>query len=159
MRENTFDVPAYKFLVLKIDDGKKSHTYDEYREYLQSYINYNNYRIYIPFENIDGLAVKEVRGLLKTKEIMIVTAIDFNNSIGIVNSYYLPEEFLDDKEMERIDKVIEENMSEDYINYDDFHKKIARCFFERYQDISYKKTKKRIRKLERKGKIYNFLLN
>ena len=156
MKENTFDVPAYKFLVLKIDDGKKSHTYNEYREYLQSYINY---KIYIPFENIDGLEVKEVRDLLNTREIMIVTAINYNNNIGIVNLYYLPEEFLDDKEMERIDKIIEENMSEDYINYDDFHKKMARCFFERYQDRSYKKTKKRIRKLERKEKLYNFLLN
>ena len=92
-------------------------------------------------------------------EKMIVTAINYKNNIGIVNLYYIPEEFLDDKEMERIDKIIEENMSEDYINYDDFHKKMARCFFERYQDRSYKKTKKRIRKLERKEKLYNFLLN
>ncbi len=155
MKENTFDVPAYKFLVVKIGDGKKSHTYDEYQEYIRTY----NVCIYFPFENIDGLEVEEVRHLLGTKEIMIVAATSYNNdnyddiNIDINTVYYLPENFLNDKNMERIDKVIEENMSENYMSYPDFQKKIVRCFFERYLDGSYRKTKKRIRKLERKRNI------
>ena len=160
MKENTFDIPAYKFFAVKINDGKKSHTYDEYEDYMRAYNNSKKNSIeciYIPFENIDGLEVKEVRKLLKTSEIMIVIATSYNDGnydgINIINLYYMPEEFLDEKEMERIDKVIDENMSEAYIDYNDSFKKTARCFFERYQDGSHRKTKKRIRKLERKRNI------
>ena len=164
MKENTFDVPAYKFLAVKINDGIESHTYDEYENCIQAYNNSKENSIaciYIPFENIDGLETEEVRHLLGTKEIMIVVATSYNNDnyndnnnkIDIRTLLYLPEEFLDDKKPERIDKVIEKSMSEEYMEYVDFHKKVARCFFERYQDGSYRKTKKRIRKLERKRNI------
>lgn len=30
MKENTFDVPAYKFFVLKIADGIQEHNYNHY---------------------------------------------------------------------------------------------------------------------------------
>ena len=73
---------------------------------------------------------------------------DNNNKIDIRTLLYLPEEFLDDKKPERIDKVIEKSMSEEYMEYVDFHKKVARCFFERYQDGSYEKTKERVKRLE-----------
>ena len=51
MRENTFDVPAYKVFAWKINDGKKYHSYDEYN---YSISNTNNRIIFFPFENIDG---------------------------------------------------------------------------------------------------------
>lgn len=56
MKENTFDVPAYKFFAWKINDRLESHTYDEYKFSISN----NKSMIIIPFENIDGLKVQEV---------------------------------------------------------------------------------------------------
>ncbi len=85
MRENTFDVPAYKFFAWKINDGRKSHTYDEY----ELLISNNKSMIAIPFENIDGLKVEEIQSLLSTSDIVISGSsyYSFNYGNGSVSNH------------------------------------------------------------------------
>ena len=44
----------------------------------------------------------------------------------------------------RIDKIFEELMERDYMISDEYTKRIYRCFFQRYQDASFQKTKERV---------------
>ena len=73
-----------------------------------------------------------------------------NKPIGLcgVKALYIDEVMLDKNSEKTIDKLYEEYMEENYIRSDDYTKRMYRCFFERYQDGSYEKTKERIKRLE-----------
>lgn len=160
MRENTFDVPAYKFFVVKIDDDRDFHELDDY-EFLLNNNLLNNIK-FIPFENIDGLEVEIVKRILKTKEIFLLGAIvckkiktatyfdkqKETNDFYDYKAVYFDESQLDKNYKKTVDKLWEEYMERNYLTSDDYTKRMYRCFFERYQDGSYEKTKERIRKLE-----------
>ena len=157
MRDNTFDVPAYKFFAWKINDGQKYHTYDDYN---YSISNTNNRIIFFPFENIDGLKIQEVQSLLSTSEIVIAGSLycHFNYGEGRdsynfdkANWFYFDPNYLKEHRDETIDKLLEECMERDYMSKDEYTKRMYRCFFERYQDGSYEKTKERIKKIEMKS--------
>ena len=36
MKENTFDIPAYKFFVMKINDGRAAHSLVSYNDYIKN---------------------------------------------------------------------------------------------------------------------------
>ena len=154
MKENTFDIPAYKFFAMKINDGRVSHTSDHYNFLITN--NYMDNSILIPFENIDGLDVEEMRTLLQTDEIVILGTTHYEGKCSDDPLYvldntgilYFPREYLDERKNMSIDKICEEYMEEDYMNNNEPMKRMYRCFFERYQDGSYEKTKERIKKLE-----------
>ena len=154
MRENTFDVPAYKFFAWKINDGLKYHSYDDYKF---SISNINNSIIIIPFENIDGLKVQEAQSLLSTSEIVIGGSlychIDYGKGrdsykLDNANWFYFDPDYLNEHREETIDKLLEQFMERDYMSKDEYTKRMYRCFFERYQDGSYEKTKERVKRLE-----------
>lgn len=69
MKENTYDVPAYKFFIIKINDGKKEHSPVEYTHILY---NNPNKSLRIPFEDIDGLTIQEVKDLLHISDIVLL---------------------------------------------------------------------------------------
>lgn len=154
MKENTFDVPAYKFFVLKIDDGIKIHSVDDYKPFIYAR-PIDNY-VTIPFDDVDGLEVEEIRDLIRTDDIVIFGAISYKLDRGdipkiymaYINALYFDKEYLDDKSDMTIDKIVEKFMEERYKTSDDRTKRVYRCFFERYQDGSYEKTKERIKRLE-----------
>ena len=116
MRENTFDVPAYKFFAWKINDRLKYHSYDDYKF---SISKTNNSIIIIPFENIDGLKVQEVQTLLSTSEIVVSGGLyySFNYGEGRVsqkldnsNWIYFAPDYLNEHREETIDRLLEEFM-------------------------------------------------
>ena len=74
MKENTYDVPAYKFFIVKIHDGKREHSVNEYTYSLQ---NNPNCILRIPFEDVDGLTIHEVKGLLDTSDIALLGCIAY----------------------------------------------------------------------------------
>ena len=154
MKENTYDVPAYKFFIVKINDGKKEHSPDEY-----THILYNNPNriIRIPFEDVDGLTIQEVKDLLHRSDIVLLSCISYEGEPGILqhsvlNIFYV--DFKDDnlKEDDTIDKVFEYLMEKNYMQVDDTSKRTMRCYFERYQDKSYEKTRQRISSLMMQNK-------
>ena len=160
MRENTFDIPAYKFFAMKINDGRVSHTIDDYKFLIDN--GFSNNIMLIPFENIDGLEVQLVRGLLKTKDLFLLGTMyykpinfiknydEINQPVNIcdIRAVYFDKMDLDKNCQKTVDKLWEEYMEENYISSDDYTKRMYRCFFERYQDGSYEETKKRIKRLE-----------
>lgn len=161
MKENTFDVPAFKFFLIKVNDNKALHTRKEYENSL------NNRNFYmIPFENIDGLRVEEACDLLGINDFLLIgtmyykssnnflysvaNTLKYSEDMGICSfrGIYLDECFLKTRLKKRIDKIFEELMERDYMISDEYTKRIYRCFFERYQDGSFQKTKERVKKLE-----------
>ena len=146
MKENTFDVPAYHFYILKKTTIKKE---KEVRPQV-FYVDKQVKKTLIPFENVDGLLVNEVKQILGVKTIIIACTVNNGSDEVIISEYHIfnDEVMLDKNSKKTIDKLCEEYMEEKYINSDENTKRMYRCFFERYQDGSYEKTKERIKKLE-----------
>ena len=88
MRENTFDVPAYKFFAWKINDGRKSHTYDEYELLISNnkFIQYNkkNNLIYKQLGYDKNILIK-----INYLESIIITFVSFIISIIICLVLYI----------------------------------------------------------------------
>ena len=68
MRENTFDVPAYKFFTVKINDGRLFHTFTDYKTVLNKNNIKKNDILLIPFENIDGLKSRRSTRIARDKK-------------------------------------------------------------------------------------------
>ncbi len=49
---------------------------------------------------------------------------------------------------QRLDKMIEQILVEDYSKFQGIEQKMANCFFERYQDGNYEDTLKRVKRLK-----------
>ena len=77
---------------------------------------------------------------IKLKHIRSDNGTEFKNT-GL-------DDYLDEHREETIDKLLEELMERYYMQVDDISKRMYRCFFERYQDGSYEKTKERVKRLE-----------
>lgn len=140
MKSNTFDIPAYKYAI-KLTNGK-----------------------YVPFDNFDGLTLKEVYYILwNENDKKKYPYHEKNNSISFV--CYYGEECPNKKEIfslvfskEKveeykdlyIDKVIENDLEILYNNIEKPSiKKAIRCFFERYQDNTHQDTLSRIKKISK----------
>ena len=71
MKENTFDVPAYKFFVLKTNDNRRTHNIDYYNSLISMSTPTPSDITLIPFENVDGLEIAEIRDLIGTNEVFV----------------------------------------------------------------------------------------
>lgn len=138
MRNNTYDIPAYKFALVKFD-------YDilgEYKDWntFRNYMN-NNPTLYhfIPFENFDGLTVEELKKLF---------CQDHNNfyfvcynSLSYIGMHGMEAKSnaifslllwkLDNMES-RIDEIIKNYMINNYKTCNAEEQRVFRCFLERY---------------------------
>ena len=160
MKENTFDVPAYKFFVLKTNDSRRTHNIDYYNSLISMSTPTPSDITLIPFENVDGLEISEIRDLIGTNEVFVFGSLYYerwNNSnnhidnIANIKPIYLSKEYLDNRKDKTIDKVCEEYMEDHYVDSSDSTRRMYRCFFERYQDKNYEKTLDRVRNLAFRG--------
>lgn len=71
MKNDTFDIPAYKFCILRDIDQNDMENLDEKN---QRYIF--NERQMVPFENVDGLTISEIQNLLNAELIVCACYID-----------------------------------------------------------------------------------
>ncbi len=154
MKENTYDVPAYKFFIVKIVDGKREHSKNEYTYLLQ---NNPNQCFLIPFEDVDGLTIHEVKGLLHTSDTSLFGCTAYKNEYGMFQSsaeiaIYVDFKDVNIKEDDTIDKAFEWQIEKIYMEENEQTKRMLRCYFERYQDKSYEKTRQRILSLMMKNK-------
>lgn len=136
MKDNSFNIPAYKFAIIKFKDDYGIN-YTDSKEIRQK-IKENRIYTLVPFEDIDGLEFDELKGLGKNNHFALICYTSWNytyindssfivqniNNILTFNLY----------EGERIDKKLEEKMLEHYENASEEVKKYIRCFLERYQD-------------------------
>ena len=157
MKKNTYDVPAYKVgLVLIEGEQNIEHSKEDYELAIKT-----QREIVVPFEDVDGLTVREVQSVLKTKEIYLCFYYRFQSEIlknrgmvqneaGIFKVGIHIAGFSEETLEKPIDEVVENTLEDMYNTLEPEQKQFAHCFFERYQDKSYKKTKKRIKRLENK---------
>ena len=146
MKENTFDIPSVKFCIV----------YDiSNRNFSKSVGHYFGYDIcLIPFEAVDGLSIDDVLKTIKTEEFIFAAVSLAKAMIGPYRdfSFLLTEKFDSDRletlKSELIDETIEKIFEEKYNSLSYQEQRIYNCFFERYQDGSYEKTKERIKRLE-----------
>ena len=154
MRENTFDIPAVRFYVSHGMTNCMSQLYPRAKGELGE----DSTIIAVPFEAVDGLVVKEFLDYLENYSFLhagiSISALSVSDSLKgdkvyipllfeQINAYGFTEFY-----NMRVDKVIEICFEEKYNQSNEKTKRIYRCFFERYQDCSYEKTKERIKKLE-----------
>lgn len=155
MKKKTYDVPAYKVGLILIEGEENiEHSIYDYEWAIDK-----GKEIIVPFEDVDGLSVREVQEWLHIEEIYLQFYYQFqsqNLKINQISKHAatayktwffignIQEEDLDTP----IDQVIENTMEKLYDTMDDEAKTYIHCFFERYQDKSYDITKERIKRLE-----------
>ena len=156
MKKQTYDVPAYKVGIVVIP-GKKNveHTIEDYQSAIET-----KQAIIVPFEDVDGLLVKEVQELLNTKEVFLQFYNQYQNwDLKICNQlslnlgrkfklWFFIGNILEENLTIPIDRLVENTIEDLYDTLDSEQKRCAHCFFERYQDKSYELTKERIKRLE-----------
>lgn len=153
MKPDTYDIPAYKFAILVSKENIYSKNARDYFAYLVSQVNYNNVNT-IPWENFDGLNVRDVLELTEQEHICLSCYVGWQASdictcynTNIRNTLLLDSSFLTAHIDEPIDKVVESAMMQKYNLSNSDTKIVYKCFFERYQDKSHEETLQRIQKL------------
>ena len=143
MRENTFDIPSVKFCI-----GYISVPYEKIIE------EFNEVFSLVPFEDVDGLTIDDILNTIRKGEFdffaisLTKSIVNENYDIGYLVREKFDSDSLQTQKSERIDKFIEKRFEEKYSQVDEQEQRIYRCFFERYQDGSYEKTKERIKRLK-----------
>lgn len=125
MVDNSYDIPAMKFYILiSQQDFSVEHA--------------------IPFENFDGLRIKDVQASCKSYNFSFISTISYrqcdgSNCIHPIDRIYFTPSNLIGKENMRIDKEIEEilerNLDKESI------KRTYACFCQRYQGKEYGEIK------------------
>lgn len=157
----SFDVPAYKFGILKLNDP--------YRETIErngddSSIVYECIEEaigfaadFIPFESVDGLTVEEVKNALALNGPIIFICYNyftiFNNReksewLKPIDVLVLDKKTVNANLSMQIDQVIEKAFEKSYAKSSEDEKKVMKCFFERYQDGTHQDTVERVKFLE-----------
>lgn len=124
MIDNSYDIPAMKFYVEFNDEGKKKT---------------------IPFENLDGLSMQDVRDVCKTSYLGLLVGASYKDRDGYEQIQPLYRyKFTCDSNDIRIDILFEEILRENM-----GQKKVERayaCFCQRYQGKTYNEIKQMIKK-------------
>ena len=155
MKNDTFDIPAYKFCILR------DNRIDKDTLKVMPKIVFNESQM-IPFENVDGLTVGEVESFLDTNPILCMCYIDCGRDklsdsgiIHTVGTLCLDSDFINVYQDMSIDDAFCMLLEENYFNKEieeiEVLQKVARCFFERYKDFSHNDTKERVKRLEKKN--------
>ncbi len=133
MKNNTFDIPAYKFALVKFDEDISKD------KYTTDFMINNPDKIHIiPFENVDGLTAKDIKLLFHQEHnyflFICYISFDYKNKFGIeyrFQNFILPI-LLDIPDEIRIDTFIRDHMQKWYNNTTEDFQKIFGCFLERY---------------------------
>ena len=135
MKDNSYDIPAMKFYVLL----------PEYRNFdIEKCDDEGGLYSCIPFEDFDGLRVKEIQSICEVSSFAVASAIAYKKPNGIefitfINKVIFPKESLMGQEEMRIDKLFEQALEQNLDN-DNVEKTYA-CFLERYQKKEYQEIK------------------
>ena len=157
MKQETYDIPAYKFALI-IPRGSIYATDERYGKELKNYAK-DGEIVTAPWENFDGLTVGEVLNSLNQKGFAFICYTIWKDKNGIPTSHnvsaplfsiFTPD-FAQTVINEPLDKLLENHLETIYPNANDIVKKICRCFFERYQDKDYQETVGRVKKIINKN--------
>jgi len=155
MKDYTFDIPAYKFALLKFNDDflANAHNVDECVDYLLLDINRATF---LPFEKFDGLTFDELKSLFNQKHYNFLMVcynyfeyVDIFGEKGRNWSLFHPV-FIDGGHInvigsKRIDEFIRDFMLENYEKVNTTARRVFTCFLERYCFEDKKETLMRLR--------------
>jgi len=135
MKDNTYDIPAFKFGLLMNNTGLNL---DEFTEEETEQLAVDCKMPIVPWEDLDGLTVRYIKILFgqTTSDFYFCCYHRAHNIIAFRMIRKIPvscvkPEKLDDS---RLDLLIQNFMQLIILgDNDDYYKKIARCFLERYQ--------------------------
>lgn len=149
MKNNTFDIPTYRFYIVRHEDSAYNITgISSYKNSIES----GRYSI-IPYEEVSGLTFKDLKDIGLKGEVFIACFCDFN-SINKkryrIPIFYAPHEVCRELDDEVIDDIVIESLEQKYNAASDYEKRIYNCFFERHQDLSHEHTVERINKIKSK---------
>ena len=152
MKKNTYDVQAYQFRIFTSNKEYKSCGDNEWQDFLLSITRDPSF-LSIPWENVDGLTIKEVLECLNRDYIFLTGGValvneDWDSLYRTIYTFSLEPSFLSQNKEKRIDEIIEEIMEKQYKNANVEAQRLFKCFFQRYQDNSYEETVERVKKLE-----------
>lgn len=156
MKQNSYDVPAYKFGIFKFKNTYGGNGKRPTSKQLQDALGSQSDNLdFIPFDNVDGLMINEVEECLNTKDILFVmyTQSSVNTPYGRednLRTYFQIYMNLDEEEG-TIEEALGATLAGGYCNELDkpTSQRAVKCFFERYLDYSPRKTKKRIKYLDK----------
>lgn len=153
MKPESFDIPAYRFGIVKIDSSRdESYKLKDYQQALLT-----GRVIIIPFENVDGLTIEEIKKFLRIKEIYLIAYSYYEwpvqeqvkRNYDVIMQVYADEPRIEKTPDTPVDQVFAEILEENYNKLDKRQKRVCHCFFERYQDKSHTETLDRIKRLEK----------
>lgn len=161
MKPDTFNIPAYQFVLLNIGetllDDAKTITPSMVENTIR-YVDQCGAIATIPFEYVDGLTISEIRQYTNIKgPIILMCFVGHENFIpygkwkNSLHIMYLDNIYTSKNKDKPIDQAFEEAFEQNYALQETspILKKVARCFFERYQDKSHEQTVDRIKRLEK----------
>lgn len=148
MKSNTFDIPTYRFYIVRHENGAYNITgISSYKDSIER----GTYST-IPYEEVSGLTFKDLKDIGLKGEVFIACFCDFN-SINKkryrIPLFYAPHEICRELDDKVIDDVVIESLEQKYNAASTYEKRIYNCFFERHQDLSHEHTVERIKKLEK----------
>lgn len=160
--KDSFDIPAYKFGIIKLNNDVALKLLERANEnipmtfdFIKQICQFNELSL-IPFDDVDGLTIKEVQEALKIRGSIIMSCynhVNFLNpqknhsQVNLLNSFILLKDEVEANQNTPIDQAMEKMLENGYSNYPEEVKKMCRCFFERYQDKTHQDTVDRINKI------------
>ena len=109
MKDNSYDVPAMKFYIV-LPSSYSRESYDG--QLVDETINENQV---IPFENVDGLSVKEILEIFQISSFNLISAVGYHDQrnrkqLQILFGLNLRNKDVKERINMRIDKVFEEGL-------------------------------------------------
>jgi len=168
MRDETYDIPAYKFVLVAPTEWISTswvtkQSYSEYQIVMSNQVSSGNF-FTVPFEDVDGLKVSDALKLTDPdgyKDSLGIYFLGFaeaikrspytlkpikkSNQIIVLKNIFEPE-LVSNAAEERIDKFIENSLISDYPIVDEEAQAAIKCFLERYQYRTKEEVNNRILK-------------
>lgn len=153
MYKDSYDIPAYKFGFI-MDYSSIDYNHDT----VEDKINTHDEGILIPFEDLDGLTLAEIKEVYnfthENARFRFICYYGVKNEnryglvygLGYIVKYCLNLDNLYENSS-RIDRIIELKLMNLYASASADEKKVFKCFFERYQDKTHEETVNRVYKM------------
>ncbi len=144
--KNNYDIPAYHFCIVKKQMTKNE---KEMRSGV-FYVDKQVKKTLIPFENIDGLLINEVKEVLGIKSITIACTVNTGAEERILSEFCFSSQMLEEKEEDTINSLMKDYCYEHFPDASLEEQRRMNCFLERYVKDNEVQTFRKINQSKKK---------
>lgn len=144
--KNNYDIPAYHFCIVKKQMTKNE---KEMRPGV-FYVDKQVKKTLIPFENIDGLLINEVKEVLGIKSITIACTVNTGAEERILSEFCFSSQMLEEKEEDTINSLMKDYCYEHFPDASLEEQRRMNCFLERYVKDNEVQTFRKINQSKKK---------